>query len=42
VDTGRHILRPERDLFGLGEEVVRLAVENQAAHRDWLDNLLGE
>src|SRR5690606_15933146 len=31
VDAGRHVLRHERDLLGLGEEIVRHAVEHQAA-----------
>jgi hypothetical protein len=34
VDPGRHILRHERDLLGLGEEIVRHAVQHEPADRD--------
>ena len=34
VDAGRHVLGHERDLLGLGEEIVRHAVEHQPADRD--------
>ena len=34
VDAGRHVLGHERDLLGLGEEIVGHAVEHQAADRD--------
>jgi hypothetical protein len=33
VDARHHVRRAERDLLGLGEEVVRVAVEHQAADR---------
>ena len=33
VDAGRHVLRHERDLLGLGEEIVGHAVEHQPADR---------
>ena len=33
VDARRHVLRHERDLLGLGEEIVGHAVEHQAADR---------
>ena len=45
VDAGRHVLRHERDLLGLGEEIVGHAVEHQAADRhrrqDFFRNDLG-
>jgi len=31
VDAGRHILRHERDLLGLREEIVRHSVEDETA-----------
>ena len=37
---GRNILGHERDLFGLGEEIVGHAVEHQPANRDRRQNLL--
>ena len=40
VDAGRHVLRHERDLLGLGEEIVRHAVEHQPADRHRRQDLL--
>ena len=34
VDAGRHVLGHERDLLGLGKEIVRHPVEHQPADRD--------
>ena len=39
VDARRHVLRHERDLLGLGEEIVRHAVEHEAADRHRRQNL---
>ena len=41
VDARRHVLGHERDLLGLGEEIVRHAVEHQAADRDRRQDLFG-
>ena len=41
VDARRHVLRHERNLLGLGEEIVGHAIENQAADRDGLEDFLG-
>ena len=40
VDAGRHVLGHERDLLGLGKEVVRHAVQHQAADRHRLQHFL--
>ena len=42
VDAGHDVLRAERDLLGLGEEVVDHAVEHQPADRPDRDDLLGD
>ena len=41
VDAGRHILRHERDLFGLGKEIVGHPVKHQSPDRHRLDHFLG-
>ena len=41
VDTGRHILRHERHLFGLGKEIVGHPVKDQSPDRQRLDHFLG-
>ena len=41
VDARRHVLRHERNLLGLGEEIVGHAVEHQAPDRDRLEDLFG-
>ena len=40
IDTGDHVLNPERHLFGLCEEVVRVPVEDHASHGRDRDQLL--
>jgi len=41
VDAGHHVCRAERHLLGLGEEIVRIAIEDHASHRSHRHEFLG-
>ena len=41
VDPGHDVRGAERDLLGLGEEVVGIAIEHEAADRDERRDFLG-
>jgi len=42
VDPGNDVLGAERDLFGFGKEIVRIAVEHQAPHGAQRHQFLGD
>lgn len=41
INAGGHVLRHERNLFGLGEEIIRHAIQDQSPHGDRLEDLFG-